>query len=60
VAVELPEDNCLLSALKSLSSDQLIGIIGQIVIDHPNIEKVHIQFNLKTTVYRCLFYVKGN
>ncbi|CAH1737575.1 hypothetical protein AGLY_003242 [Aphis glycines] len=38
-AVELPEDNCLLSALKSLSPDQLIGIIGQIVIDHPNIEK---------------------
>jgi len=41
VAVELPEDNCLLSALKSLSPDQLIGIIGQIVIDHPSIEKVH-------------------
>lgn len=45
MAVELPEDNCLLSALKSLSSDQLIGVIGQIVIDHPSIEKVHI-YNL--------------
>jgi len=39
VPVELPEDNCILSAMKALSSDQLIGIIGQIVIDHPDIEK---------------------
>ncbi|XP_025413095.1 uncharacterized protein LOC112685433 [Sipha flava] len=39
VAVELPEDYCLLSAMKALSSDQLINIIGQIVIDHPGIEK---------------------
>ncbi|XP_050521064.1 uncharacterized protein LOC126894243 [Daktulosphaira vitifoliae] len=38
-AVELPEDNCILSALKALSPDQLIGVIGQIVIDHPEIEK---------------------
>jgi hemin uptake protein HemP len=41
VAVELPEDYCLLSAMKALSSDQLINIIGQIVIDHPGIEKVY-------------------
>jgi len=49
VAVELTEDNCLLSALKALSSDQLIGVIGQIVIDHPDIEKVHnyVLFYLK-------------
>lgn len=41
VAVELTEDNCLLSAMKALSSDQLISIIGQIVVDHPSIEKVY-------------------
>jgi len=44
MAVELPEDNCILSALKSLSSNQLIGIIGQIVIDHPSIEKVYTYY----------------
>lgn len=40
MSVELAEDNCLLSAMKALTSDQLISIIGQIVIDHPSIEKV--------------------
>lgn len=38
--VELPEDNCLLTALKALTPDQLISVIGQIVIDHPTVEKV--------------------
>lgn len=38
---ELPESNCLPSALKALSSEQLINIIGKIVIDHPNVEKVN-------------------
>lgn len=40
MGVKLPEDNCLLTAMKALSPDQLISIIGQIVIDHPDIEKV--------------------
>ncbi|XP_025405662.1 uncharacterized protein LOC112679926 isoform X3 [Sipha flava] len=36
---ELPEDNCLLLAMKALTSVQLIGIIEQIVDDHPDVEK---------------------
>lgn len=57
MAVELPEDNCLLSALKSLSSDQLIGIIGQIVIDHPNIEKVYTCYILfKKQLYIDIYF----
>ncbi|VVC41008.1 Tethering factor for nuclear proteasome Cut8/Sts1 [Cinara cedri] len=43
--IVLPEDNCLCSALKTLTSDQLIGLIGQIVSDHPNVEKeIRINF----------------
>lgn len=59
VPVELPEDNCLLSALKSLTPEQLIGVIGQIVIDHPNIEKVNnyylVEFKCCCVLIRDLF-----
>jgi len=51
VPFELPEDNCLLSAMKALTSEQLIGIIGQIVIDHPSIEKVHNFFHF--VLFKC-------
>jgi len=37
---ELPEDKPLLTAMKALTTDQLIGIIEQMVIDNPYAEKV--------------------
>lgn len=40
MSVELPDEYCLLTAMKSLTIDQLIGIIGKVVINHPDIEKV--------------------
>lgn len=40
MAINLPESNCLMSAMKALSSDQLISIIGQMVIIHPDMEQV--------------------
>lgn len=42
---ELPEDNCMLLAMKALTSEQLIGIIEQIVDDHPTVEKVTRQYD---------------
>lgn len=38
---KLSEDNNLLLALKALTSEQLIGIIGQLLMNHPDIKEVH-------------------
>lgn len=57
MAVELAEDTCLLSAMKALTSDQLISIIGQIVIDHPGIEKVFNFVLIKKQFYFYIHYI---
>lgn len=38
--IKLSDVDCIKSAMKALSPNQLIGIIGQIVNAHPDVEKV--------------------
>lgn len=38
--VKLSDTDCIQSAMKALSPYQLIGLIGQIVNAHPDVEKV--------------------